>query len=35
VAVIPVGESPSIKIADSAAKALLDKRQAAKQVTQP
>jgi hypothetical protein len=35
VAVIPVGESPSIKITDGVAKALLDKRRAAKQVTQP
>jgi hypothetical protein len=35
VAVLPVGESPSIKITDSAAKAVLDKRQAAKEVTQP
>lgn len=31
VAVIPVGESPSLKIIDKAAKELLDKRQAAKE----
>lgn len=35
VAVIPVGESPSIKISDNAAKELLDKRQAAKEEAQP
>jgi hypothetical protein len=35
VAVIPVGESPSIKIVDKAAKDLLDKRQAAKEEAQP
>jgi hypothetical protein len=35
VAVIPVGESPSIKIIDKAAKELLDKRQAAKEEAQP
>lgn len=35
VAVIPVGESPSIKITDNAAKELLDKRQAAKEEAQP
>jgi hypothetical protein len=35
VAVIPVGDSPSIKIMDSAAKELLDKRQAAKEDAQP
>jgi hypothetical protein len=35
VSVIPVGESPSIKIVDKAAKEVLDKRQAAKEETQP
>ena len=35
VAIIPVGESPSIKIIDNTAKAILDKRQAAKEETQP
>jgi hypothetical protein len=35
VAIIPVGESPSIKIIDKAAKELLDKRQAAKEEAQP
>lgn len=34
-AIIPVGESPSIKIVDKAAKELLDKRQAAKEEAQP
>jgi hypothetical protein len=35
VAVIPVGDTPSIKISDNAAKELLDKRQAAKEEAQP
>jgi hypothetical protein len=35
VVVIPVGESPSIKITDNAAKELLDKRQAAKEDAKP
>jgi hypothetical protein len=35
VTVIPVGDSPSIKITDNAAKQLLDKRQAAKEEAQP
>lgn len=35
VAIIPVGESPSIKIVDKAAKELLDKRQTAKEEAQP
>lgn len=34
VAIIPVGESPSIKIVDKAAKELLDKRQTAKEEAQ-
>jgi hypothetical protein len=35
IAIIPVGESPSIKITDNTAKELLDKRQAAKEEAQP
>ena len=35
VAVIPVGESPSVKVVDKAAKELLDRRQAAKEEAQP
>lgn len=35
VAVSPVGESPSIKITDESARALLDKRKAAKEDAQP
>jgi hypothetical protein len=35
VSVIPVGESPSIKITDNTAKELLDKRQTAKEEAQP
>jgi hypothetical protein len=35
VAIIPVGESPSLKITDNAAKELLNKRQAAKDEAQP
>jgi hypothetical protein len=35
IAIIPVGESPSIKIIDKAAKELIDKRQAAKEEAQP
>lgn len=35
VAIIPVGESPSIKITDNTAKQLLDKRQSAKEEAQP
>jgi len=35
VAIIPVGESPSIKITDNTARELLDKRQAAKEEAQP
>ncbi|HEX8847211.1 MAG TPA: hypothetical protein VF791_21385 [Pyrinomonadaceae bacterium] len=35
VAVIPVGESPSLKIIDEAARELLEKRKAAKEETQP
>jgi hypothetical protein len=35
VAIIPVGESPSIKITDNTAKDLLNKRQAAKEDAQP
>lgn len=34
-AIIPVGESPSIKITDNAARELLNKRQAAKEEAQP
>lgn len=34
-AVIPVGESPSLKISDEAARELLDKRQTAKEEAQP
>jgi hypothetical protein len=35
VAIIPVGESPSIKITDNTMRELLDKRQAAKEEAQP
>lgn len=35
VAVIPVGESPSLKISDDAARALLDKRKAAREEAEP
>lgn len=35
VSIIPVGESPSVKITDNTAKGLLDKRQAAKEEAQP
>jgi hypothetical protein len=35
VAIIPVGDSPSIKITDNTAKELLEKRQAAKEDAQP